>query len=172
MRIPVRVAGAVTAEVWIRRPVQDVYRFCRDLTNLPRYLGDVVAVEQLTDTTYRWTVAGPFGVRVPMTITVTEQRVDELIRYRSGGPPLLRGRWELAFAADAGGTRLRERLVVPLGGIGRVPLAAIGKFPDREVVANLARLTRLLESGADTAAAPAGSGRAEADPDPGGRPDR
>jgi uncharacterized membrane protein len=138
----------VTGEVVIRRPVHDVYSFYRNFTNLPRVLGDVVAVEQVAGMTYRWIVAGPLGTRVPMTVTVTDQRVDQLIRYQTGGPRPLRGRWELTFAVDtgSGGTRVREQLVVPLGAIGRAVLALIGKFPDREVAANLTRLKQLLET--------------------------
>jgi uncharacterized membrane protein len=138
----------VAGEVVIRRPVHVVYGFYRNFTNLPRVLGDVVAVEQVAGMTYRWIVAGPLGTRVPMTVTVTDQRVDQLIRYQTGGPRPLRGRWELTFAVDtgSGGTRVREQLVVPLGAIGRAVLALIGKFPDREVAANLARLKQLLET--------------------------
>jgi uncharacterized membrane protein len=96
----------------------------------------------------------PFGARVPVTVTVTEQQVNQLIRYQTCGPTPLRSRWELAFAVDtgAGGTRVREQLVVPLGAIGRAVLAVIGKFPDRDVAANLTRLKQLLETsrGSDT----------------------
>jgi uncharacterized membrane protein len=144
-----RLAGTVTGEVVIRRPVQVVYGFYRDFMNLPRVLGDVVAVEQVAGVTYRWIVAGPLGTRMPMTITITDQRVDQLIRYQTGGLGPLRGRWELAFAANAGsgGTRVREQLAMPLGAIGRAVLALIGKFPEREVAANLTRLKHLLETG-------------------------
>ena len=40
-----------------------------------------------------------------------------------------------------------------MGAIGRAVLALIGKFPDREVAANLTRLKQLLEigDGSDTA---------------------
>ena len=152
-----RLAGTVTGEVVISRPVHVVYGFYRDFTNLPLVLGDVVAVEQIAGTTYRWIVAGPLGSRLPMTVTVTDQRVNERIRYQTGGPGPLRGRWELAFAVDAGsgGTRVREQLVVPMGAFGRAVLALIGKFPDREVAANLTRLKQLLEidDGTDTPSA-------------------
>jgi uncharacterized membrane protein len=53
----------VTGEAVIRRPVHVVYDFYRDFANLPRVLGDVVAVEQVAGMTYRWTVAGPLGTR-------------------------------------------------------------------------------------------------------------
>jgi len=103
-----------------------------------------------------------------MTVTITEQRVNQLIRYQTGGPAPLRGRWELTFTVDSGvgGTHVREQLMVPLGAIGRVVLAVIGKFPDREVAANLTRLKQLLDvsDGSDTpsAAALPVSGRPEA----------
>lgn len=155
MRLPARLADTVTGEVVIRRPIQDVYSFYRDFANLPRFLGDVVTVERLADMTYRWVVTGPFGARVPVTVTITEQRVNRLIRYQTCGPALLRGRWQLDFSADtdSGPTRVREQLVVPLGAIGRALLALIGKFPDREVAANLTRLKQLLESGPSAPAA-------------------
>jgi uncharacterized membrane protein len=145
---PERPAEKVTGEVLINRPVEDVYRFYRDFTNLPRFLGDVVAVEQLSDTTYRWLVSGPFGARLPMTITVTEERLNRLLRYQSRGPAPLRGRWELEFLAEADGrrTRVQERLVTPLGPLGRSVLALIGKFPDQEVADNLGRLKQVLEA--------------------------
>jgi uncharacterized membrane protein len=149
MRLPVGRDHPVTGEVVIRRPVADVYSFYRDFTNLPRFLGDVVTVEQVGDMTYRWLVSGPFGTRLPMTITVSEQRVDRLLRYQTRGPAPLQARWELEFAADtdAPETRVREQLVMPLGALGRSMLALIGKFPEREVAANLTRLKDLLETG-------------------------
>jgi uncharacterized membrane protein len=139
----------VTDEVVIRRPVRAVYGFYRDFANLPQVLGDVVAVERVGDVTYRWVVSGPFGVRIPVTVTITEEHADRLIRYETRGP--LRGRWHLEFTAagDAGTTRVREQLAIPLGVIGRCLLALIGKFPDREVRANLNRLKQLLEGGVD-----------------------
>ena len=39
--------NVITASVVIRRPVREVFGFYRDFTNLPRFLGDVMEVEQL-----------------------------------------------------------------------------------------------------------------------------
>ena len=49
---------AVQATVTIRRPVEEVFAFYRDFRNLPRFLGDVMAVEQTGPATSRWTVRG------------------------------------------------------------------------------------------------------------------
>jgi uncharacterized membrane protein len=133
----------------IARPVRDVYAFYRDFANLPRFLGDIIAVEHLGDGSYRWVVVGPLGARVTVTVTVTEERVNELIRFQTRGPAPLRAQWRLDFADDDGRTtRVREQLTMPLGAIGRSMLALIGKFPDREIRDNLNRLKQLLESGA------------------------
>jgi uncharacterized membrane protein len=163
VRLPAWLAGAATGEVVIRCPIHDVYGFYRNFANLPLFLGDVVAVERLTDTTSRWTVTGPFAARIPMTVTITEQRVDQLLRYRTGGPGPLGGHWELAFAVDVGtgGTRIREQIVVPLGPIGRAALTLLGKFPQREIAANLTRLKQLLETPHGNAT-PSAAGRASA----------
>jgi uncharacterized membrane protein len=143
-------ARTVTGEVVIDRPVRNVYAFYRDFANLPRFLGDVVAVEHVDDRSYRWVVAGPLGARVTVRVTIVEERVDELIRFQTRGQAPLRAQWRLDFAADDDGrtTHVREQLTVPLGAIGRSMLALIGKFPDREVRDNLNRLKQLLESGA------------------------
>lgn len=149
-----RRAETVNGEVVICRPVGEVYGFYRDFNNLPRFLGDVVAVEQVGDMTYRWVVSGPFGASIPLTILVTEERLDRLIRYKTHGPAALGARWQLEFEADDDMrvTRVREHLEIPLGVFGRTMLAVIGKRPEREVAANLSRLKQLLETGPGHAA--------------------
>ena len=116
-----RLAGPVTGEVVISRPVHVVYGFYRDFTNLPLVLGDDVAVEQMAGMTYRWIVAGPLGTRLPMTVTVTDQHVNERIHYQTGGPGPLRGRWELAFAVGRRLPRWRAKSSVSWLGCRWVP---------------------------------------------------
>jgi hypothetical protein len=53
----------IEATVTIQRPVAAVFGFYRDFTNLPRFLGDVMAVDVIDATTTRWTIQGPFGRR-------------------------------------------------------------------------------------------------------------
>jgi uncharacterized membrane protein len=136
----------IESTVDIRRPVEEVYRFYRDFRNLPSYLGDVMAVQQIDSTTSRWTIQGPLGVRVHWTVTVTEERPNELIRYRTSGRG---GDWEIHFSAgrEPGSTEVREVLRTPLGRLGRAALALIGKFPRDEVAANLRRLKQIMETG-------------------------
>ena len=132
--------------VIIQRPVAEVFGFYRDLRNLPSFLGDVMAIEQVDSATYLWTIQGPLGIRGHWTTTVTEERANELIRYETAGPG---SSWEFHFAPgpQAGSTEVREVMKAPLGRIGRLALALIGKFPREEVSANLHRLKQIMETG-------------------------
>jgi uncharacterized membrane protein len=150
----------IEASVVIRRPREEVFGFYRDFRNLPRFLGDVMAVEQADSTESRWTIQGPLGVRLAWRVRVAEERTNEFIRYETVGLPLLTTYWEIHFApgSQAGETEVREVMKAPLGGLGRAMLAVIRKFPDKEVAANLNRLKQLMETGrvTDTSYAVAG----------------
>jgi len=147
---PLSQAGnAIEASVRIQRPVGEVFNFYRDFRNLSRFLGDVMAVEPTGPTTSRWTIQGPLGIRAHSTIKVTEERANALIRYETDTSPGLRTYWEIHFrpGSDARETIVREVMRPPLGRLGRVALALIGKFPAEEVRANLHRLKQVMETG-------------------------
>lgn len=144
--------NAVDAAVTIRCPVEEVFQFYRDFRNLPRFLGDVITVEQTGRTTSRWTVQGPLGVRVKWTATVTGERTNEFISYETAPLPGLTTTWKVYFspAPETGTTEVREVMNVPFGRLGRVGLALVGKPPSGEVPANLRRLKEILETGTVT----------------------
>ena len=144
-----RGENTIEASVTIQRAVSEVFRFYRDFKNLPSFLGDVMAIEQIGPATSRWTIQGPLGIRAKWTIRVTEERMNELIRYETVTSPRLRTYWEIHFAAGSGGgdTEVREVMKAPLGRLGRAALALIGKFPAEEVSSNLHRLKQIIETG-------------------------
>jgi uncharacterized membrane protein len=156
--LPSEDGDTIEARVIIQRPVEEVFEFYRDLRNLPSFLGDVMAIEKVDSATYRWTIEGPLGIRGHWTTTVTEERANELIRYETAGPG---SSWEFHFAAgpEAGSTEVREVMRAPLGRVGRLALALIGKFPRDEVAANLHRLKQIMEKGRVTDASYAVSGK-------------
>jgi uncharacterized membrane protein len=147
-----RDENAIEASVTVRCAVEEVFRFYRDFKNLPSFLGDVMAIEQLDSATSRWTIQGPLGIRANWTIKVTEERTNELIRYETVTSPALRTYWQIHFApgSAAGETEVREVMKAPLGILGRAALALIGKFPAEEVASNLHRLKEVMETGSVT----------------------
>jgi uncharacterized membrane protein len=147
--LPPQDRNSIEGHVLIQRPLGEVFDFYRDFRNLPRFLGDVMAVELKGPTTSRWTIEGPFGIRAHWTVEVTEERENELIRYETTGLPGLRASWEIQFAPgpETAWTDVHEVLNAPLGRIGRAAFALIGKYPAEEVTANLNRLKQLMETG-------------------------
>ena len=147
--LPSRDENTIEASVTIQRPVEEVFRFYRDFKNLPRFLGDVMDIEQIGPATSRWAIQGPLGIRANWTMKVTEERTNELIRYETATSPLLRTYWEIHFApgSEASETEVREVIKVPLGRLGRAALALSGKFPAEEVASNLHRLKQVMETG-------------------------
>lgn len=150
----------VDARITIRRDVGEVFCFYRNFKNLPRFLGDVMAIKLIGSTHSLWTIQGPLGIRVKWMIRVTEERTNELIRYETVSLPGLRTYWEIHFArgSEDGETVVRELMKAPLGRVGRAALALMGRFPAEEVAANLHRLQQLMETGrvTDTSYAVAG----------------
>lgn len=141
--------NTIEASITIHRPIEAVFSFYRNFANLPGFLGDVVAIEQLDLATYRWTIQGPLGIRANWKVRVTEVRTNEFIRYETVARPGLITYWEIHFtpASDAGNTEVRELMKAPLGRLGRILLAFIGKSPAEEVAANLRRLKEVMETG-------------------------
>lgn len=141
--------NTIEGSVTIERPVGRVFEFYRDFSNLPSFLGDVMAIEKISPTISRWTIQGPLGIRINWKIKVTEERTNELIRYETVTSPWLRTYWEIHFTGGSktGETEVREVMKAPLGRLGRAALALIGKFPTEEVTANLHRLKEVMETG-------------------------
>jgi uncharacterized membrane protein len=141
--------GTVEGSITIRSAVEKVFGFYRDFRNLPAFLGEVMAIDQIGPATHRWTIQCPLGIRVNWTTRVTEERTNELIRYETVTLPGLRTYWEIHFSpgATAGETKVRQVMKMPLGRVGRAALALMGKFPTEEVSSNLHRLKEVLETG-------------------------
>jgi uncharacterized membrane protein len=121
----------IEATVTIQKPVAAVFGFYRDFTNLPHFLGDVMAVDVIDATTTRWTIQGPLGIQVHWSIKVTELRVNELICYETITVPELRTRWEVHCSSmpTSGTTQVREVMHAPLGRsrpLGAVTSIAVG----------------------------------------------
>lgn len=139
----------IEVTVTIRRPVEQVFGFYRDFKNLPTFLGDVMAIEPTGPTTSRWTIEGPFGIQAHWTIKVTEELENELIRYETVTSPITRTYWEIYFAPgpERGETEVREVMKSPGGKLVQAALALIGKYPAKEVAANLHRFKQVMETG-------------------------
>jgi len=145
--------------VSIKRPLGTVFDFYRDFRNLPRFLGDVLAIEPKSDNRTLWTIQGPLGVKVHWTAVMTEIAENLHIFYETSSD-VLKTRWRVYFypGQTPEHTIVREVMLEPGGKVTEFGLALIGKRPAAEVHSNLNRLKQLLEMGrvTDTSNAAAG----------------
>jgi uncharacterized protein YndB with AHSA1/START domain len=140
----------------VRRPSHEVFAFVADQTNAARWQSGIVEVRRLTD--------GPPGVgtRHTFTRTLMGRRMtgeNEYVAFEPGkrvefrttsGPRLLAS---YAVTAVPEGTRLMATIELDVSGIMSVAEPLVARALTRDVVANLTRLTSILES--SPAAAPA-----------------
>jgi uncharacterized membrane protein len=72
----------VKETIIINRKAGDIYRFWRNLENLPRFIGHLRSVEELGDGHNRWTLETPLG-HMSWESEIIEDKKDEVIRWRS-----------------------------------------------------------------------------------------
>lgn len=139
----------IRSAITIARTAHEVYCFYRDMTHLPLFLGDVMAVEPAGPDRYRWTIQGPLRTKIHWFVDILEARPDSLLRYATETAAGLRATWTTTFEPVNQGTavRLTQSLHMPFWPLSGTVLALMGKSPQGEVEANLLRLKELLETG-------------------------
>lgn len=139
---------SVEDSVVIDKPVAQVFAFYNKLTNLSKFLGDVMDVERLSDNTTRWTIQGPLGVKIHWTAVVTDVAENHHIFYETSSDAL-KTEWKIFFTEGAtpDQTVVKEIMLAPGGKVTAAALTAVGKDPVKEVHYNLDRLKQYVEAG-------------------------
>jgi uncharacterized membrane protein len=143
----VRVERAVT----VMRPAAELFRYWRDLTNLPHFMEHLREVRVIDEKRSHWTAEGPMGKTFEWDAEIINEVPNELIGWKSS---------EGSDVAHAGSVHFREvpgdhgtevRVVMryepPGGRIGRVVAAILGEEPSMQVASDLRRFKRILETG-------------------------
>lgn len=142
--------GVIVEEsVTINRPVSLLYRFWRNLENLPHFMSHLESVERVTDTLSRWRADGPAGITLEWNAEIHNEVPDKLIAWRSieGSDVVSAGSVNFEDAGAAG-TRVRVRLQYsPPGGRAGAALAKLlGRDAATEIREDLQRFKQLVES--------------------------
>jgi uncharacterized membrane protein len=157
-------AGAgvkVTEAVTINRPASDIYRFWRNLANLPRVMRHLETVRVDGDRSH-WVAHGPLGHRVEWDAEIINDRPNELIAWRSleGSEVGTAGSVHFQPAPGGRGTEVHVTLKYdpPLGKVGSWAAWFLGEEPSLQIREDLLRLKQLMETGeiATTTGQPAG----------------
>ena len=148
----------VDESVTINRPVEELYRFWRNLENLPQFMSHLEHVERVTDTLSRWRAKGPAGAAVEWNAEIINEVPNQVIGWRSieGSDVVSAGSVNFDDLGPGRGTRVRVRLQYspPGGKVGAAVAKLLGRDAATEIREDLQRFKHLVETGQ----APARSG--------------
>lgn len=145
-------AGVIVEEsVTINRPIAELYRFWRNLENLPRFMTHLESVERITDTLSRWRAKAPAGTTVEWNAEIINEVPDQVIGWKSieGSDVVSAGSVNFDDAGAGRGTRVRVRLQYspPGGKIGDAVARLLGADAATQIRQDLQRFKQLVETG-------------------------
>lgn len=143
----VRVEESVT----IRKPVAEVYRFWRNLENLPRFMSHLATVKTLGGGRSHWTAKGPAGTKIDWDAMTTDERTNERISWRSLEGSQVPNHGKVEFRETQGGQATEVRVELeyhpPGGAVGAAVAKLFGEEPSQQIRDDLQQLKQKLESG-------------------------
>lgn len=143
-------AGVIVEEsVTINRPITELYRFWRNLENLPRFMTHLESVERITDTLSRWRAKGPAGTTLEWNAEIINEVPDKVIGWRSiEGSDVVSAGSVNFDVAGSGRTTVRVRLQYspPGGKMGDKLARLMGADAATEIRSDLERFKQLVES--------------------------
>ena len=147
----------VYENVIINRPAQELFRFWRDLNNLPRFMEHLEDVKVLSPTRSVWTAKAPAGMSVRWEAEIINEIEDELIGWQSTENADVATAGSVRFVPTGGGTEIIVHLQYepPAGKLGSLVASMFGEEPSQQIRADLRRLKDILETGDIPRATPA-----------------
>lgn len=168
-RAPAEKAAAETIvidqAITINAPRAELYRYWRDLSNLPKFAPRITQVDVLGERNSRWHFDGGAAGKMVWESEITEDQPDTRISWRAMHKTALHhfGTVEFRDAPGGRGTVVGIHLeyVSPVGALGSAMARVTGQAPERFLTEALRRLKQLIEVGevVTTEGQSAGAGR-------------
>jgi uncharacterized membrane protein len=148
--VPHQQGIRVEKSVTIQRPAIEIYRYWRQLDNLPRIFSHLESVTVLDDRRSHWVAKAPAGMKVEWDATIITDIPGEVIGWRSLENAQVANAGSVRFRAAPGGmgTELRVEMeyTPPAGPIGAAIAALFGDEPNQMLDADLQRFKQTIEA--------------------------
>lgn len=135
----------------VNRPAQELYRFWRELENLPRFMKHLESVRVLDGGRSLWVARGPAGTKYQWEAEIHNERPGELLAWRSVEGADVPNAGSVQFRTAPGGRGTEVRVVLeyepPAGELGRLAAKLFGQDPDAQVREDLRRFKQVVEAG-------------------------
>ncbi len=152
---PVRIAAGrgvkISQSITILKQPEELFRFWRNLENLPRVMSHLQSVQTIGDGRTHWIASAPFGKTIEWDAEIYTERDGELIGWRSlaGSQVDTAGSVQFHKAPGNRGTEVTVSLKYdpPAGKVGAAIAALFGQSADQQVKADLRRFKQIMETG-------------------------
>ena len=124
-----------------------LYRFWRNLENLPRFMRHLESVRVIDDRRSHWTTKGPAGSKVEWDAEIINEVPNELIGWRSVNGAYVDHAGSVHFSRVDGRTEVRVllRYDPPAGALGATVAKLFGEEPSQQIREDLQRLEQLID---------------------------
>ena len=162
-RSPAKRAIRVEKTLTINAPADTLYRFWRNIENLPRFMHHLRSVQRLDDHRSHWIADGPAGTEVQWEAEIIREVENELISWQSIEPADVYHAGSVHFrpAPQGRGTEVKVvmRYTLPYASLGTMVATLFHKNPEQQIEEDLRRFKSLVEAGEvpTTAGQPTGS---------------
>ena len=143
-------AGILVEEsITINKPIDQVYRFWRNLENLPKFMKHLDSVATREAGVSHWVARGPAGMKVEWDARVINEIDNKLIGWQSLDGSMVSTAGSVNFRETDRGTEVRVRLQYnpPAGKLGAAVARIFGEEPNVQISEDLHRFKELMESG-------------------------
>jgi uncharacterized membrane protein len=139
----------VKESITINRKAGDIYRFWRNLENLPRFIDHLRSVEELGDGRNRWTLETPVG-HVSWESEISKDKENEVIQWRSVPGSRVTNSGSLSLVEKEGGNAAEATVELRYKPPGKHDSFLEDKIlegiTDELMRADLRKLKRIMES--------------------------
>jgi uncharacterized membrane protein len=141
----------VRESIRLEKPVDEVYRFWRQLTNLPRFMTHLDEVTDLGDGRSHWVAKGPADMRIQWDAEVINEVENKVIAWRSlpGADVVTAGSVTFSTVRRGQSTEVTVHLqyASPVGKAGAWLATLVGHEPSQTIREDLRHLKQVLEAG-------------------------
>jgi uncharacterized membrane protein len=154
----------VEESVTVNMPVADVFRFWRNLENLPTFMRHLDTVAMREEGVSHWVAKGPAGLEAQWDARIINEIDNKVIGWQSIEGSTVSTAGSVNFDETSHGTRVRVHLQYnpPAGRLGAAVARLFGEEPGQTIREDLRRFKALMETGEipTTEGQPSGRGSA------------
>ena len=160
-----RQTGGTRVEkvIAIDRSAEELYGFWRQFDNLPRFMRHLESVRVVGRNRSHWVAQGPAGSRVEWEAEIVDDRLNELISWRSLPGADVDNSGSVRFERAPGGrgtfVRVQMQYDPPGGFFGKSVAKIFGEDPETQVQRDLYRFKQVMETGQVTTTEGQSAGR-------------